>query len=210
MNTNLYLVRHGESVLNAAGRVQGSQNDGDHNTLSPQGVLQAQKLSLRLHAIPFACVYSSPSKRTMETASHVCQGRKIALLNEPNLREKEIGSLAGLTHTEFYSRYAGWDDKTEDERLDMKVVADEESQRELRLRVISTLTQIAKRHLKSSVLVVTHGGFMRSFYQYIKKIPFREMWAFENCGYMIVDYTKGAFHIRETNGLLSINPDKIK
>ena len=60
----IYMTRHGETVWNAEGRIQG-HTDID---LSPRGRTQAQALGQRLEDVDFDAVYSSDLIRARETA----------------------------------------------------------------------------------------------------------------------------------------------
>ncbi len=60
----LYCVRHGETVFNAAGRIQGQTN----SELSDLGRRQCELVAQALAAEPIEAVYSSPLKRALEGA----------------------------------------------------------------------------------------------------------------------------------------------
>ena len=53
--TEILLVRHGETLWNQQGRMQG-QHD---SPLTPTGLHQARRLALRLAEMEFAALYSS-------------------------------------------------------------------------------------------------------------------------------------------------------
>ncbi len=55
----LYCVRHGETVFNAAGRIQG-QTDSE---LSPLGLRQCQAVAAVFAQQPIEAIYSSPLRR---------------------------------------------------------------------------------------------------------------------------------------------------
>ena len=61
---NLYLVRHGQTDWNIQGRIQGSTDI----ELNSTGLNQAQKTAELLKNIDFDVIYSSPLKRTVDTA----------------------------------------------------------------------------------------------------------------------------------------------
>ena len=65
--TLMYLVRHGRSVWNAAGRIQG-QIDIE---LDKIGLQQAQRIADRLEREPIAAIYSSPLRRAGSTAEAI-------------------------------------------------------------------------------------------------------------------------------------------
>ena len=63
--TRVYLVRHGATMLSAEDRFAGAVDV----ELSDEGKFQAGRLAERLADDPLAAVYSSPMKRTLETAA---------------------------------------------------------------------------------------------------------------------------------------------
>ena len=60
----LILIRHGESVANREGRIQGQAD----YPLSQEGAEQAERLAQWLAAEPIDCIYSSDLSRAYETA----------------------------------------------------------------------------------------------------------------------------------------------
>lgn len=60
---NIYLVRHAQSM----GNLTGDYSTNLHDTLSPNGNLQAVDLSKRLKDLEFEFIYSSPLRRALDT-----------------------------------------------------------------------------------------------------------------------------------------------
>ena len=85
----LWLVRHGETLLHGEGRVQGWSDP----PLSAVGRIQAQKLTSRLSRTPFSAVYSSDLRRTNETARLALPGA--AIETDTRLRELSFGAWEG-------------------------------------------------------------------------------------------------------------------
>ena len=92
----LILVRHGESVGNAAGVLQGRLDYG----LSERGLLQAKLTADRLQAEPLVRLISSPLKRAAETADFVASAAALPVEFDEALAEYDIGEGAGLTEPE--------------------------------------------------------------------------------------------------------------
>ena len=149
------MVRHGETDWNSENRFQGHADP----PLNDAGRAQAQELAERLDGEPVAVAYTSPLTRASETAQIVCRRLGIELHASASLMEVDVGSWSGLTQAEVEERFPdgyrrwleyghGWDDG--------------ESYDELGERVVSGLLEIAARHPEELVLVVTHGGPIRS------------------------------------------------
>ena len=66
MALNIYLIRHGKTVWNIEGRLQGS---GD-SPLVEEGIEGAKKAGQALKAVKFTAAYSSMQKRAQDTANY--------------------------------------------------------------------------------------------------------------------------------------------
>lgn len=94
MAIKLYLVRHGKTVFNTVGRVQGWSD----SPLTPEGRAAAEDLGRSLNNTVFDAVFSSTSPRAFETAQLILQGqghpvKQINTLQE--LREYCFGGFEG-------------------------------------------------------------------------------------------------------------------
>ena len=83
---NVLLIRHGETVWNVQGRVQGS----DDSALTEEGVRQAVATGRRLAGMRIDAVYSSPILRAKRTAELILQEAKcdLPICDEPRLAER--------------------------------------------------------------------------------------------------------------------------
>ena len=97
----IYIVRHGETEWNAEGRIQGHTDIG----LSDRGREQARAIARRLAGFPFAVAYSSDMSRTRDTARIILGERNIPLHSVPELREYHKGVFEGLTVQQYRQRY---------------------------------------------------------------------------------------------------------
>jgi broad specificity phosphatase PhoE len=93
----LILVRHGETIWNREGRVQGF-SDMD---LSDVGVHQARQLALSLRDAPILSIYSSPLIRAEKTARIINEYHHAPISIEPGLMEMDQGDFEGLTFQEL-------------------------------------------------------------------------------------------------------------
>jgi broad specificity phosphatase PhoE len=198
--TLLYLVRHGQSTFNVQNRIQGKAIDAT-NTLSELGRQQAENRSKSLQSVSFDTCFSSPITRCKQTTEILLSSRGLQPIFLEALKEKEQGIVVGRTRQELFAQYPSWKDLTEDERLDTKPIPGEESQRELRDRAFEVIKKIAAESPDKTILIVTHGGFMRSLYTFLAHKSLLDMWHFENCGYMVLEYAKKNFSVIETVGL---------
>jgi probable phosphoglycerate mutase len=104
----IYLLRHGETVWNVAGRLQGRKD----SPLTLRGIAQARAVAERLRELlddpsDFAIV-ASPLGRTWQTAVIVSQTLGFdprVIRFEPRLAEHHFGLWEGLTWREIEARF---------------------------------------------------------------------------------------------------------
>ncbi len=88
----LYIIRHGETDWNGAGRLQG-QTD---TRLNENGIRLARETAKGMENIPFDLCITSPLARARQTAEIVLGDRQIPIQEEPRIREISFGSWEGL------------------------------------------------------------------------------------------------------------------
>ncbi len=79
----LYIIRHGETSWNAAGRLQGRTDI----ELDQHGIDSAKDLGEELKDIHFDCFFSSPLKRAFTTAQLIRGDRNIPIIKDDRLIE---------------------------------------------------------------------------------------------------------------------------
>lgn len=148
----LLLIRHGESILGAAGRYAGHSN----TPLSVKGRRQARALRRKLARFRVDIVFSSDLARCRETARLLGFEPKVTR----RLREASFGAWEGLTGAECArrdrTRYARWLESPARVRP-----PGGESLSELATRVRRFQREIARRHPGKTVLLVAHAGPIR-------------------------------------------------
>ena len=154
--TEIILIRHGETEWNSQQRMQGHSN----SDLSSVGQAQIQALGQWTKNVPFDLIYSSDSLRAKQTAEAITQFSGHELQFDQRLREKNLGVFEGLTSEEARERHP------EVFRLfktaGSKYVIDEgESTQQLQDRALEIVNEIRIKHPEERVLLVTHGGFIR-------------------------------------------------
>ncbi len=152
--TRLLLARHGETEWNRVGRWQGHADP----PLNRTGRQQAAELAERLSGDGITAVYASDLARASETARAVAARLGLDVVEDPALREIDVGSWSGLTRAEVSERFpegfARW--------LEGEIGHDGETREQLAERVVAATAEIAGRHRGETVLLVTHGGVIRA------------------------------------------------
>ena len=87
---SLYIVRHGETALNAARVLQPADTP-----LSARGFAQARAVAQRLAGAGLAGVVSSDQPRALQTAEAVARACGLAVQVSPLLQERHFGALRG-------------------------------------------------------------------------------------------------------------------
>ena len=200
----IYIVRHGETLWNAEGRIQG-HTDVD---LTERGRDQARATGRRLSGIPFDVAYSSDMSRTRETALIILGERSIPFNPVPELREYNKGVFEGLTPEEYQDRYP--------DLFQASLINDPdfappggETIRQCQARMSGFFNTVTGKHPEGNVLIVGHGGSLRSGLVALMELPLEANWKFvmHNCALSIIrTYPNNAvMHLyNDTSHLMSI------
>lgn len=104
LEQTIYLIRHGETVLNTQGRYQGELD----SPLTPDGIEQVKNISKLLKLVidePNEWeIISSPLGRTLQSTEIICEilGYDFnKVTTDSRLKEVSVGSWAGLTTQEI-------------------------------------------------------------------------------------------------------------
>jgi broad specificity phosphatase PhoE len=148
--TRLLLVRHGESTWNVAGRWQGHADPPLSDLGERQAVAGAAALT-----VPPDAVWTSDLARARRTAELLAEPHGLTPRADARLRERDLGEWSGLTRAEIEERWPGW---LAARRSPDGFEADEP----LAARALAALREIAAAEPGATVIVVTHGGVIRT------------------------------------------------
>ena len=164
MPRRLLLVRHGESTWNAVSRWQGQADP----PLSPFGERQAEDAGARLAEVAsITAVWASNLVRARRTGDLIAKHLGIAQVREePRLRERDVGAWSGLTRDEIEERWTGY-------LAARRSPPDFEGDDELLARTRAGLAVAVDGSGTGDVLVVTHGGVIRTIERSLGAIPER-------------------------------------
>ena len=99
--TEVILIRHGETEWNVQQRFQGHLD----SSLTETGLRQTEALGERFRDEKLDLVYSSDLMRTRKTAEALVSGNGHEICFDQRLREKNFGIFEGLTVEEIQARY---------------------------------------------------------------------------------------------------------
>jgi len=146
--TTIYLVRHGETDWNRARRIQGSTDIPLNQTGRDQAAVTAALLANR----SWDGVYASPLSRAFETGAIIARALGLPEPEAvPEVAERRYGDAEGLTGDEIDARFPG----------DTQVPG-RESREEVAARVIPAIVALAERHPGENIVLVSHGGVIRT------------------------------------------------
>ena len=146
--TTIYLVRHGETDWNRARRIQGSTDIPLNQTGRDQAAVTGALLANR----SWDGVYASPLSRAFETGAIIARALGLPEPEAvPEVAERRYGDAEGLTGDEIDARFPG----------DTQVPG-RETREEVAARVIPAIVALAERHPGENIVLVSHGGVIRT------------------------------------------------
>jgi len=191
----LILVRHGETIWNREGRVQGF-SDID---LSDVGVQQARQLALSLKGAPILSIYSSPLIRAQSTARIINEYHHAPLYIESGLMEMDQGDFEGLTFQELMACEKGFLQKWISDPASVQM-PNGESFIELQGRAWKVIEGIVAK--SESALVVSHNFTIAAILCKINNLSlsqFRKV-CVDTASRTIIRFENGAASIELFNG----------
>ena len=165
MKTTILFVRHGQTDWNVAGRWQGFTDI----PLNEVGKRQAELVARRMGGWPIGAIYTSDLSRAAETARTIAAAHDgLDVVVDPAWRERGLGELEGLTKGEIREQYP---------HLSLPRTFIEapggESYVDLQRRVLVAYRRILAEHAGETVVVVSHGGTLRTVISHILELPER-------------------------------------
>ncbi|WP_315118853.1 histidine phosphatase family protein [uncultured Clostridium sp.] len=171
MITNLYLTRHGETLWNTQGRMQGWKD----SPLTDKGALQAQLLGKKLKDLDIDIIYSSPIGRASCTAEILKGNKNILIEFDDRLKEINMGKWEGMLREDIEDIYKEelhnfWNTPQ------LYKPIEGETFNEVIDRTTSFIEEIVNKHKGKNILVVTHTIALRSMLAYIENKDLGEFW----------------------------------
>jgi broad specificity phosphatase PhoE len=194
----LLLIRHGESIANAEGRLQGHLDI----PLSDRGRRQAELLAATLEPLGVAALYASPLLRAKGTAEIIGAQLGLAIEERAALIERNWGEAEGLTSDEIIARFPQYLPQRREVRH--VEIPGFEQDGELTQRAMQGLRAIIDAHADGAVAIVTHGGVIVTYCKETLRIPAIRPWPFavDNASITTFDIVRGD---RPRSTLLTLN-----
>ncbi len=200
--TTFYIVRHGETEWNVARIIQGQME----SKLTEKGIGQAKDTAERLKSVEFDAIFSSDLTRAKRTAEIIKLDRKLEILTKKSLRERAFGHFEGRIGEEFHKETQNLLQQykllPEEKQRTFKFYESYESDDQIISRFIVFLREVAVAYLGKTILVVTHGGIIRTFLGHIGFAKMEELreGTFKNAGFIKVKSDGVNFFLEEIEG----------
>jgi probable phosphoglycerate mutase len=146
---SIILIRHGETLLNAARTIQPADTP-----LAPRGHAQAERVAQRIRALKPAAILASDMPRAWQTAQAIGNSTGLTPISTPLLWERNFGDLRGRPY-----------DTLSFNAMEMiEAPPNGESMETFHQRVAEALTYAAKLRatLDGPLIVVSHGLVIRA------------------------------------------------
>ena len=153
--THFYIIRHGETVFNRKGRIQGWCD----SPLTDLGVSQAKQLGKELKNIPFDVCFCSTSERAIDTANYILEGRNIKIISSKKLKEQSFGDFEAEKSVNIFKDGVSFPDGYR--------FCGGENHSDVIERVMNELKKIASEYQNANVLVVCHGSAIKHIVNYL-------------------------------------------
>ncbi|NLI12682.1 alpha-ribazole phosphatase [Pelotomaculum propionicicum] len=185
MGCRIYLVRHGETEWNTTMRYQGHTDI----PLSDKGRLQAKLLAGRLAGQKFAGFFASDLKRAHETAQIISSLHGMEINTLPDLRELNFGLWEGLSVKEINKAFPEESKRFWEKPLFVRIPGGE-TLHEMANRAVAAVKKIVERHSGDNIVIVTHGGVIRSLVGTVLGMDLNKHWRLrlDNACLNIIDF----------------------
>lgn len=193
----IYIVRHGESDWNVAGRVQGQSQEA---SLTEVGIAQAKKISEQLGSIPIEAVFSSDLLRARQTAEIIALERKLEVMTDAALRERDFGRHQGIKADYLREFFEQWGKGDTFKQFQTAPVPRSESDSELASRELKFIRGLASAYPEKNVAVVAHDGGIRALLVRLG-LDYDQIGHIENTAFIKLESDGVDFFIREIQGI---------
>lgn len=181
----LFCVRHGETLHNFEGRIQG-QTDSQ---LSPLGIRQCQATAGALADLKIDAIVASPLDRARASAQHLADRLGLSVALDDRLMEIHAGIFQGLAWNEIDDRFPEESRRWRSQDPDYRIPGGE-SRRDLMARTGEAFCAIRERGYRQAI-VVAHGGSLSAAFKSLLQIPAeRNPFSLANCSISTAHWEK--------------------
>ena len=190
----IYIVRHGETLANKKGVLQGTLD----TPLSELGLSLAHKTGVGLKDIHFDICFTSPLDRALNTAKIILEENNFKdtkLVKEDAIKEMNMGDWEGLPFKGDTPIPVDQSEMFFTNPFNLKPIPNGETTLEVCERTQKFLFDLVKENKYENVLISTHGFATRALlnFMYENKEDFWQGHVPYNCAVNIIEYKDGEF-----------------
>ena len=153
----VYIMRHGETIWNYKGIIQGRSR----NRLSKKGIEQAKSQSLKYKDINFDVIISSPVFRAVQTSKIMQENQNCEIKKNEKITEIDQGVFAGRLKSSMTEQdWENYFSKNKEFGL--------ENNDEIFSRVNDFANELKENYKEKTVLVVTHRAIAKRLLTILK------------------------------------------
>lgn len=183
----IYFVRHGETYWNRLGKYQGLSDI----ELNEKGLEQAKCCAKALENVKFKKIITSDLKRAFMTAEYIMTYHDEAeFIVDKRVREINFGDWEGKTYNEISTLWPGMIEAMYDNAATVNIPGGE-SFGDVQARAFASLKEhIATTADGENILIVCHGGTIRTLICAVLNIDLKHAWNFRqgNTAISILEY----------------------
>lgn len=144
----LIIVRHGETIENKKGQLQGQLLQGK---LNKNGIIQANKLANRLRGEKIDAIYSSPLKRALDTAKIIGKLHPDTSIKiDKRIIERSLGNFEGMYLEKFKSLNLDINDEGIMDKENVEKIG------KMIERVKNFIEELGEKEKKKTILICGH------------------------------------------------------
>lgn len=184
--TRIFLARHGQTVLNAAGRLRGRLDP----PLTPLGLRQAKALDYVLARSNVGLIVASPLARAVQTAQAIANRAHLTIEVDERLIDRDYGRWAGSSLVDVEREWGSIDDAPGVEPLV-----------QVRDRAMAAFMDVGDRSGVTAALIVSHDAINRPLLVALDPRLEGSAVAQETGCYNVIDRAGQGWHVVSTNNI---------
>ena len=160
-NNDFYVVRHGEAESNIIGIDTCKDQTQQKYGLTELGISTVKANAIKYD--DFDLIFTSPFRRTKETAALFSKTARCKIIEDERLRENDCGIFDG----EKYEKTTAFIKENFEDGLDL-TFPDGESIRDVKKRLKDFFLDINQKHNGKKILIVSHGSPINFIFQMMR------------------------------------------
>ena len=154
----LYVIRHGETLINAKEIINSINCVG----LNKKGKMQAEEAGIKVRELDIDLILCSPLRRAVQTC-RIINKNKIKVIYDRRLMERNAGNMQFKKNDSVDLNV--WYDITKE-----RIYKNSEGFKSLLERAGKVIEHVKTKYPDKNILFSTHGDMCKAIYAYINKI----------------------------------------